>query len=853
MLNTTRFENTRLEGFAVLEIQDPRLKGFIPLRHSAVSGTVAGPLAELTLTQTFSFPKTAFDGAIEALYRFPLPGDAAVLGVTVRFGETELEAVLQERVVAEAEYAEAKREGRQAALVTRESPDVFTLHVAGVLPDQEVLVTTRFVQLARAEENSQWSLRLPLTTAPRYVRADEQGSPHAHGNPLFTLRDPGHRFSLDLTLKGAASASCATHHPTLTVCDEGLNLRLESVLPDRDCVLTWRAAAPEASVGLSVFTHGNYYLAQVAPPLSASEAGLPREVIVLVDHSGSMEGAKWQAADWAVTRFLSSLNPQDRFALGLFHNNCRWLSRELRPGTVQAVREATAFLKKHTDSGGTELGVALEQALGLPRVPGERVARHVLIVTDAEVSDAGRLLNLVGQEAKQHARRRVSVICVDAAPNSQLVLQLAERGGGSAHFLTSDPDQDDITTALDSLLREWDAPLHTGLTLRAGEHKQDLGDLPMGQARWVLGELPAPAESGSAFTLESHGTLLANALPQPGPAALRALVGVRRVNALEYLLTGRHQPYEILEALRALGLPELPRSATLYPENAPLDYAPHLRKLLITESLAAGIASSVTAFSATRKERGQLVVVTVPIANARPKGSGSDRDTRSINGAGGAGFGSIQTLSKSVVTSAFDIDMERERGVMPKTQAPQSPAPSGGGFFSRFRRAAAPSAQEISLSDSDDDEASINAFAIETLELEGEPDGSGVYDLDEGGTQQFIAFSGVPSFNESGEAVLYDSQDNLKKAMNLGNLLTLLKLRYPTGAPGALDTGLVLLLFVDDLGTPRAQVRLSDLLRLGGERPLNLRRSGSARVRLVLRDDNRTWAQNPPRLEVLLG
>src|SRR5262249_27642374 len=117
---------------------------------------------------------------LEAVYRFPLPGDAAVTGVTVRFGDVEIRAALKERERAEADYDEAKRQGRQAALATRESPDVFTLRVAGLQPDQEVVVETRYVQLARTE-GDRWTLRIPLTTSPRYVREDEAGSRHAQG------------------------------------------------------------------------------------------------------------------------------------------------------------------------------------------------------------------------------------------------------------------------------------------------------------------------------------------------------------------------------------------------------------------------------------------------------------------------------------------------------------------------------------------------------------------------------------------------------------------------------------------------------------------------------------------------
>src|SRR5262249_14142459 len=157
-----------------------------------------GPLAALRLTQTYGYARQQCDKVLEAVYRFPLPGDAAVTKVRVTFGEVEIDAELKQRELAEADYETARREGRQTVLATRESPDVFTLHVAGLQPDQEIIVETSYLQLARAE-GAGWSLRIPLTTAPRYVRSDEINSRHAHGQPLALLRDPGHRFAINLT------------------------------------------------------------------------------------------------------------------------------------------------------------------------------------------------------------------------------------------------------------------------------------------------------------------------------------------------------------------------------------------------------------------------------------------------------------------------------------------------------------------------------------------------------------------------------------------------------------------------------------------------------------------------------
>src|SRR4030042_6331308 len=196
MFNRAVYVNSRPDGIGVLEVakgeeaikEQPRL--FVPLKRTELRGEIAGPLASLHLTQVYGYSKEQMDKVLEAVYRFPLPGDAAVTGVTVTFGDVQIKAELKEREEAEEEYEKAKQEGRQAALATRESPEVFTLQGSGIQPDQDVKVDTSYVQLARAE-GEEWSLRVPLTPAPRYVRSEEATTHQAHGQPLLLLRDPG--------------------------------------------------------------------------------------------------------------------------------------------------------------------------------------------------------------------------------------------------------------------------------------------------------------------------------------------------------------------------------------------------------------------------------------------------------------------------------------------------------------------------------------------------------------------------------------------------------------------------------------------------------------------------------------
>lgn len=314
MLNRSVFENCRAGGISTMEViagvegfsagQGQRrrkassaMEGFfVPLQRTDLRGVVDGPLADLVLTQTFGYSREQCDAVLEVVYRFPLPGDAAVTGVTVRFGDVEIVAKLAEREEAETGYKEAVEQGNQAALLTRESPDVFTLQVAGICPDEPVVVETRYVQVARAEGPG-WSLRIPLTTAPRYVRSDELTSRHAQGQPLALLRDPGHRFSLDLLIWDAGSVESSTH--SLEISGEGGAARVRlaadpeadpaeageptrEVLPDRDCVLGWQARRVADRPALAVALHEEedwiYFLALVAPPAQPPAKRIPREV-----------------------------------------------------------------------------------------------------------------------------------------------------------------------------------------------------------------------------------------------------------------------------------------------------------------------------------------------------------------------------------------------------------------------------------------------------------------------------------------------------------------------------------------------------------------------------------------------
>jgi Ca-activated chloride channel homolog len=870
MLDRNRFENSRPDGFPVLEIvpekegEGPRL--FVPLRRTELGGRVVGPLADLALSQVFSFSREDYDRPIEALYRFPLPGDAAVTGVTVRFGEVEVLAELKERTQAEEEYAQAKREGRQAALTTRESPDVFTLRVSGIQPDQDVIVETRYVQLA-SPEGIGWSLRIPLTTAPRYVRQDEAESRLAHGQPLALLRDPGHRFALNVVVEGAERVSSRTHDVESSGDGGALRVRLRDgdVLGDRDCVLHWTPARTSERAAVSVVTHRDpasdhvYFLAQVTPSSKRSEQPSPaREITLVVDRSGSMEGAKWAAADWAVKRFLWGLSEADTFNLCLFHSSTRWLSGDFLPGDSAHVDRAVKFLERHRDSGGTELGVALEQALHLPRTAGER-SRHVLLVTDAEVSDAGRILRLAHDEYVRPERRRISVLCIDAAPNALLATQLAEAGGGVARFLTSSPEEGDISTALDEILEDWSAPeltdlklefdragvqashRRTGSSAKAGWSAVDLGDLPEGRSVWVAGRAPVGTRGELAYRLTAGNREIAFGSID-GPAAdhpaIKPLFGARRITALENLAHGYYDREALSEELFSLGYDSnqvLHKKAwfNLYAENAAKATREALKELLVRESLEFGIASSEAAFVATRTEKGQKARTSVVVANALP-GEWPERFV------GGMAAAPVMVAACRMAPGTGGRSRLRPLSAMNPT------AGGGGDAMADLKEAVA---QYGSMGDAAGDDDALYFANSPAYEFRDALPGPAVA----GRSSGTRVFAGAPVFRQ-GMAVLLDETATPDAGIPLGRVtLTELRIVFPQAAPaGDPGRGLALLVYVEDMGQPRARIRLADLARQGWRRPLNVLRTPGQAIRIVLDDPDGAWADSAPAMEVYL-
>ena len=186
--------------------KDGKPAGLCPLRHTDVTADIAGYVARVSVTQEFHNPTQT---PIEAVYTFPLPDDAAVDDMTLRIGERTIRGQIKRRDEAREIYEAAKSQGKAAALLDQERPNIFTQAVANILPGERVRITIRYVNLLKYDEG-RYEFAFPLVVGPRFVPSGGYTTPGKRGEPSPAKRidgDPGATSVVTGQLQSAAQAS----------------------------------------------------------------------------------------------------------------------------------------------------------------------------------------------------------------------------------------------------------------------------------------------------------------------------------------------------------------------------------------------------------------------------------------------------------------------------------------------------------------------------------------------------------------------------------------------------------------------------------------------------------------------
>jgi Ca-activated chloride channel family protein len=400
----------------------------LPLEGVTAEGRLEGLLFELEVEQRY---RNTGERPLEAVFSFPVPVRAVLLGLELELGERTLKAVAVKRCTASETYERAIDAGDAAALLESAGNGLYTVSVGNLLPGECAVIRYRHAELLAANRGG-LRLLLPTVIAPRYGDPAEAGLE----GPAIPLADllVEYPFDLRLELVGVATQAdlrSPTHPIRIERTETGVRVALaKPATLDRDFVLEVpKAVLPRAAL---LARDGEEWVVVANAVLEDLPAETrPLALTLLLDCSGSMQGDSIDAARRAVGRILDNLTEADRIAMLRFGSATDWLTRGFETASrarIDALRATARNIQ--ADLGGTEMGMALSEALRPPLAIGE--IGDLLLVTDGQVQELERLITLIAPSG-----RRLFVVAVGAAPNEGLARRLAAETGGGCEFVAA--------------------------------------------------------------------------------------------------------------------------------------------------------------------------------------------------------------------------------------------------------------------------------------------------------------------------------------------------------------------------------------------------------------------------------
>ena len=443
-----------------LQVIDPngKPKAVCPLKHTDVKAEISGFLARAVVTQEFENP---FKEKIEAVYTFPLPQNAAVDDMTMLVGDRTVRGKILRREEAQAVYEAAKSNGQTASLLNQERPNIFTQSVANILPGEQIKISISYVETLKYEDGS-YEFVFPMVVGPRYIPGNATGAqPNANGDGFAPNTDQvpdasritpppvpegmrvGHDVSIDLTLDAGVSIdglSSKTQEVDVERPDDHrahVRLKDQATIPNKDFIFRYDVAGKKISDALLTHSsaNGGFFTLILQPPERVTvEDVTPKELVFVLDTSGSMSGFPIEKAKETMKLALDNLYPYDTFNLITFSGDEHILFPEPVSATKENLAKAQAFLESRQGGGGTEMMKAIKASMDPSDAEGH--LRVVCFMTDGYV---GNDMEIIG-EVQKHPNARVFAFGIGNSVNRFLLDNMAKYGRGEVEYVGLNDD-----------------------------------------------------------------------------------------------------------------------------------------------------------------------------------------------------------------------------------------------------------------------------------------------------------------------------------------------------------------------------------------------------------------------------
>ncbi len=475
-------------------IAPPSAVPMIEMKNYTVDVSVKDNLATTTIEQTFV---NKSNRTLEAKYLYPLPQDANFSSFTLTINGKAVEGKIMEKDKARKTYTEIVRKLIDPGLLEYIDDRTVQASVAPILPNETKKIQLSYTQLL-AQDGGLYKYQYALGATENLRNLPQEATLKVQvetRQPLKTLYSPSHSPKVErsgdkrgvVTQDLKTPGALAQKHFVMYFSQDNQTISLNSL-----------AYKPSGS-------EDGFFLLTLRSPLSVkTKETLPKEIVLVMDTSGSMSGNKIVQAREALTYIVNHLQPEDRFNIVEFNTDVRTFQPEMMPATQQNIDQALAFVSQLRATGSTNIEQALQVSFGQLTQASDR-PKYVIFLTDGEptvgITDTQGLLAVAKKANTQNARLFNFGVGYDV--KTILLSKLAADHHGSTTFV--EPDEN-LEVALTGFYNKIMAPVLTDVALQFKNltvdriYPSDVGDLFAGSEVILLGRFKQGGDGSVVLT-----------------------------------------------------------------------------------------------------------------------------------------------------------------------------------------------------------------------------------------------------------------------------------------------------------------------------------------------------------------
>jgi Ca-activated chloride channel homolog len=457
-IQMTAMPNPALLGSTLISLDGRTL----PLIDVKITAHVSGGVVRAQLKQTFRNP---YSEILHCHYQLPLPADGAVSGFSFQMNGNVIKGNVLPKQRAREQFEEAIVSGRTAAILDENRSSVFHQEIGNIPSLSQIVCTIEIDQKLQFLPDAQWEWRFPTVLGPKYENASSTSA--AQNSVTATQEDLGVRVDLELNVDEQNISPKSPSHTLHTKHQQGVTHILfaddRGSELNKEIVIRWPASANSLAAKLANFVSDSpglrgqrFGLITLTPPVSAMPS-LSRDLIILLDTSGSMNGAPLEQSKRMASILVDGLSDSDTLEIIEFSTSPRKWKRQAVSATPENRRDAQGFIARLQASGGTEMRTGIIDALAALRSESQR---QVILVTDGLIGFENEVLKEISQ--KLPSGSRLHVVGVGSSINRSLTRPAAQAGRGVELVLSL---KDNADAVANRLLQRLVAPVLTDITV----------------------------------------------------------------------------------------------------------------------------------------------------------------------------------------------------------------------------------------------------------------------------------------------------------------------------------------------------------------------------------------------------